>query len=56
MEEKFISIGLFWLGIAWVIFTIMSNYGTTCFNMFYAYITILVLLSDMIWSNFIVKK
>jgi len=51
--HKLVSVSLFLLGLAWVIFTIFSSFGSECFNMLYAYITIFTLLIDSIWNNFI---
>lgn len=43
----------FLISLAWTIYTIFSSWGTSCFNMQNSYITIIVLLFEIIWSNFI---
>jgi len=48
-----ISVYLFLIGLAWVIYTIFAGWGTECFDVTKAYITILVLIIDIIWNNFV---
>ncbi|OGY48252.1 MAG: hypothetical protein A3D39_00105 [Candidatus Buchananbacteria bacterium RIFCSPHIGHO2_02_FULL_39_17] len=43
----------FFISLAWTIYTIFSSWGTNCFDMKNSYITIIVLLFELIWSNFI---
>ena len=53
---KLVSVYLFLIGIAWVLYTIFSSFGTQCFDIFNAYVTIIVLLLDIVWINFIIPK
>jgi hypothetical protein len=48
-----ISVALFLSSLGWTIYTILSSIGTPCFNMFYAYVTIIILYLKLVWDNFI---
>jgi len=48
-----VSVILFFVSLMWVVYSIFSTFRTECFDMFKAYVTITVLLTDMIWSNFV---
>ncbi len=39
--------------ILWVVYLIIASWGTSCFNFFDSYATIVVMLLEIIWSNFI---
>lgn len=49
----FISAILLFVSIFWVVFLVISSFGTKCFNLFDSYATIIVMLIEIIWSNFI---
>lgn len=50
-----ISVILIFFAIGWTIFTIFINWGTTCFNVLYTYITLTALIFELVWDNFIKK-
>jgi len=50
---NFVWVFGFFLSLGWAIYTIFSSWGTACFSFFNTYSTILVLLFNLIWSNFI---
>jgi hypothetical protein len=51
-----VSVVLFSLSLAWTLYTIGSNWGTDCFNVFNVYVTLTILISKIIWDNFIKTK
>ena len=53
---NFISVILLMASILWVVYLIVSSFGTECFNLFDSYATIIVMLTEIIWSNFIKSK
>jgi len=58
MEEvtfKVVSVYLIMLSILWIIYSIFNSWGTVCFNMSNAYITITVYGIELIWNNIIIK-
>ena len=50
-----VSVILFLVGLFWVVYSIFSTFGTKCFDMVKAYLTIIILLLNVVWNNFIVK-
>lgn len=50
---NFISVILLLFAIGWTIFIVLSSWGTECFNMLYTYITLIALVTQLIWDNFI---
>tara|TARA_Y100000031_G_C8145109_1_gene349552 strand:- start:38 stop:226 length:189 start_codon:yes stop_codon:yes gene_type:complete len=48
-----ISAILLLTSILWVVYIVVSSWGTKCFNLFDSYATIIILLLEIIWSNFI---
>ena len=57
MKEKFfyrlVSVELMIFAIFWAIYTIFSSWGTECFNMFYAYVTIMAFVIQLIWDHLV---
>jgi len=51
-----ISAVLLLASILWVVYIIISSWGTKCFNLFDSYATIIILLLEIIWGNFIKTK
>lgn len=43
----------FFLSLGWTLYAIFSSWGTACFSFFKTYSTILVLLFNLIWNNFV---
>ena len=39
--------------ILWVVYLIAASWGTQCFNLFDSYATIIIMLVEIVWSNFI---
>ena len=50
---NFVWVFGFLMSLLRTIYIIFSNLPTICFNMFKTYVTIIVLLFNLIWSNFI---
>ena len=48
-----VSVILLLLSIFWTIYAIFSTWGTLCFNMFKAYVTISVLITKIIWDSLV---
>ncbi len=53
---RLVSVMLLLTSILWIIYTLISSFGTECFSFFDAYATIIILLLDLIWGNFIKIK
>lgn len=51
-----VSVILLIASILWVVYLVISSWGTECFNLFDSYATIIVMLLQIIWSNFIKIK
>ncbi len=43
----------FLMSLAWTLYTIFSNWGTSCFSFFKTYTTIIILILNLVWSNFV---
>ncbi|HIG92838.1 TPA: hypothetical protein HA234_01420 [Candidatus Woesearchaeota archaeon] len=50
---KLISVELLLFAILWAIFTIFVSWGTVCFDMFYAYVTIIAFMVQLTWDHFV---
>ncbi len=53
---KLVSSILLITSILWVVYLIVSTWGTSCFNLFDSYATIIIMLIEIIWSNLIKIK
>lgn len=53
---KLVSSILLLMSIFWFIYTIFSNYGSLCFDIFKTYITLIVMLLNIIWNNLVKIK
>ena len=42
--------------ILWVVYLVVASWGTRCFNLFDSYATIIIMLLEIIWSNFIKNR
>lgn len=50
---NFVSVELLFFAILWSIYTIFVSWGTSCFDMFYAYITIVAFIVQLVWDHFV---
>jgi hypothetical protein len=48
-----VSMELMFFAVLWAIYTIFVSWGTECFNMFYAYVTIIAFIIHLIWDNLV---
>lgn len=50
---RFVSVELMLFALFWAVFTIFVSWGTTCFNMFDSYVTIIAFMAQLVWDNLI---
>lgn len=50
---KLVSVELMLFAILWAVYTIFISWGTECFNMFYAYVTIVAFIIHLVWDNLV---
>ena len=50
---KLISVELMLFAVLWAIYAIFVSWGTECFNMFHAYVTIIAFLIHLIWAYWV---
>ncbi|MBI4980784.1 hypothetical protein HZC30_04485 [Candidatus Woesearchaeota archaeon] len=48
-----VSAELMLFAVLWAIYTIFTSWGTECFNMFYAYVTIVAFIIQLVWDHFV---
>lgn len=48
-----VSVELMFFAILWAIYAIFRSFGTECFNMVYAYITIIAFMTELLWDHFV---
>jgi len=51
-----VSAVLLFMSISWLIYTLFSNYGSQCFDVFKTYVTLIVMVLDIIWNNLVKIK
>ncbi len=50
---KLVSVELLFFALLWGVYTIFVSWGTECFNMFYAYVTIIAFIIQLTWDHLV---
>ena len=51
-----VSAVLLFMSISWLIYTLFSNYRSQYFDVFKTYVTLIVMVLDIIWNNLVKIK